>query len=185
MIVSNASISVEVIKKIQQGNVEAFQTLFNYLFPSISSFAGKIVNDNEVGEDIAQDVFLKLWERKESYDNITSIKSFLYQIARNECLNFLKHKRVKMRHLEHEMLFQSHDDFLRDVIREEVHRKIYYALEKLPAKSKEIMNLNIQGLSNKEIAEDLNLSVNTVKTLKIRSYKMLRVILRNLYSLFF
>ena len=173
------------IKKIQEGHIETFQKLFNQFFPAISSFAGKMVKDFEVGEDIAQNVFVRLWELRESYDNINSIKSFLYQIARNESINYLKHKEVQSKHRNIEVHTHSKEDFLKDVIKEEVRRKIYFALQQLPSQSKKVIELNINGLSNIEIAEDLDISPSTVKTLKYRSYKSLREILKNIFSFFF
>lgn len=75
--------------KIRGGNAKAFEYAFRKFSPRLEAFAQKYTNDTNEAEDIVQDVFLKLWERRELLDNI-SLTSFLFMMVRNSCLNYLK-----------------------------------------------------------------------------------------------
>ena len=75
--------------KIRGGNAKAFEYAFRKFSPRLEAFAQKYTNDTNEAEDIVQDVFLKLWERRELLDNI-SLASFLFMMVRNSCLNYLK-----------------------------------------------------------------------------------------------
>ena len=74
--------------KIRGGNAKAFEYAFRKFSPRLEAFAQKYTNDTNEAEDIVQDVFLKLWERRELLDNI-SLTSFLFMMVRNSCLNYL------------------------------------------------------------------------------------------------
>ena len=74
--------------KIRGGNAKAFEYAFRKFSPRLEAFAQKYTNDTNEAEDIVQDVFLKLWERRELLDNI-SLASFLFMMVRNSCLNYL------------------------------------------------------------------------------------------------
>lgn len=79
--------------KIRGGNAKAFEYAFRKFSPRLEAFAQKYTNDTNEAEDIVQDVFLKLWERRELLDNI-SLTSFLFMMVRNSCLNYLKHRQI-------------------------------------------------------------------------------------------
>ena len=79
--------------KIRGGNAKAFEYAFRKFSPRLEAFAQKYTNDTNEAEDIVQDVFLKLWERRELLDNI-SLASFLFMMVRNSCLNYLKHRQI-------------------------------------------------------------------------------------------
>ena len=79
--------------KIRGGNAKAFEYAFRKFSPRLEAFAQKYTNDTNEAEDIVQDVFLKLWERRELLDNI-SLTSFLFMMVRNSCLNYLIHRHI-------------------------------------------------------------------------------------------
>lgn len=180
-----------IIIGIRNGNRSSFQSLYDMLFSPLYSFANKYLNDTLLLEDIVQEAFVSFWGKKEDFDNIASVKSFLYTSVRNSCLNYLKHQKVEQKH-EESIIFklESDQEFQNSVIEEETFNLLYSEIKNLPESSQQIMLLALNGLKNPEIAEELGISVNTVKTLKKNSYSKLRLKLSpsmqaSLYSFIF
>ena len=78
-----------LFEDIKCGNLSAFEALFRQYYPSMCVIAGKLVANREVAEDIVQDVFIRLWEKKAEYDKIPDFRTFLYVAVRNLCYNYL------------------------------------------------------------------------------------------------
>jgi len=118
---------------------------------------------------------LKLWHKFDEFNSEIGIKAYIYKAIKNSCLNHLEHVKVKQKFQKKELLeVQSESYFLKAVIEEETHRIIYRYINELPEKAKEVILLSLQGLKNKEIAEELYISVNTVKTHKLKAYRQLK-----------
>ncbi len=151
-----------------------FREFFESHYPALVVFAEKYVLNREVAEDIVQDVFIKVYESDLEFDTLDKLKAYLYSSVRNKSINKLKHDKVIERHKEEEIL-KSSESFFRDtLIEQETYRILYQTVDKLPTQSRKIILLGLKGFSNPEIAEELNISVNTVKTLKLKSYRALR-----------
>lgn len=134
-----------------------------------------------VVEDIVQDTFVYIWENKHTFNDVISTKVFLYKTVKNKCLNYIKHLAVKNVYAERQALERFDENlFDSNYIKEETIRLIYYAIESLPENCKNIIDLSLKGLKNEEIAQTLNLSVNTVKTHKKTAYKILRIKLKDI-----
>lgn len=152
-----------------------FSNYFDNMYPAIYSFAIKILNDSFVAEDLTQEVFVKLWHKFEDFNSEIGIRAFLYQVIRNDCLNHIKHIKVKNKFQENNQQEKSSESFfLRNVVEEETHRLVHLAIQQLPERARQIIELSMRGYKNEEIAEELNISLNTVKTQKARSYKKLK-----------
>ena len=83
-----------IIADIKRGNKQAFKKLFDDYYPILCVFSFHYVEDKEVCKDIVQDALLAYWERKEDFNDILKVKSFLYTVTRNKCLNYLKHAQL-------------------------------------------------------------------------------------------
>ena len=154
-------------------NEVEFQQFFEGFFPSLCIFAQKYVRDMDVATDIAQDAFITLWDGKDGFSNEGAAKGFLYTVARNNCLNLLKKKQIRE---DYHRLNVDTDAFFNDhVIEEETYRILYRVVAQLPPQSRKIIELSLQGMKNPEIATRLDISLNSVKTLKIRAYRSLRL----------
>ena len=81
------------IAAFQNGDKEAFNHVFNMFYKRVCFFAAGIVNEDGA-EDIVQDAFIKLWERRNSFNNLNAIKAFLYLTTKNSCINTYKHQKV-------------------------------------------------------------------------------------------
>jgi RNA polymerase sigma-70 factor (ECF subfamily) len=172
------------IEKFRNGNQSVFKELYDRYFDSLFLFGQKYITNSEAVEDLVQDSFIKLWEKRSLFFHEAAIKAFLYKTVRNACLNFIDHQKVE-RNFEkksnQEVL--SEDYFLKNVIEEEVYRIISETVDKLPESARQIYLLSLKGLKNAEIAEDLNISINTVKTQKQRASKFLKENLKDLFIL--
>ena len=165
----------ETLQSLNRGNKNAYQIVFEKYFNALCAFCYKYLNDQSETEDIVQEVFISFWEHKKDFDHLNAIKAFLYTSARNKCLNHLKHRLVKQKHesaliyeLESEQFFTNH------VIEEEAFNQLYSEIKALPESSQKIMLLALKGLKNREIAEKLVISENTVKTQKKIAYAKLK-----------
>ncbi len=169
------TLQAELISQIKKGKQKAFNEVFHHYFHPLSAFAYKYVNDVAVVEDMVQEVFISFWEKRGDFDHPAALKSYLYTSVRNRCLNHLKHLAVEKKH-EPALLYQleSEQHFSRQVIEEETFRYLLGEIRNLPEASREIMILALNGLKNPEIAEELGISVNTVKTQKKIAYAKLK-----------
>ncbi len=161
-----------LIEDIQQGNSGAFKQFFEGFYPSACVFARKYLRDSDLAEDAAQDAFIEFWKRKDQFNDFKAVKGFLYTVTRNNCLN-----QIRIRNLHEEILRKelTTDSFFNELIQEEeTYRIIYQAVNGLANQSRKIILLSLKGYKNPEIAEELDISLNTVKTLKKNAYKELR-----------
>lgn len=169
--------------EIRCGNIGAFEALFREFYPSMCVVARKFVEDREVAEDIAQEVFIRLWEKKEEYVSIPDLRTFLYVSVRNLCFNYLR-DRKKTVGFQTVDIPEPESSFQERLLQEETFRLLSKAINALPLQSGKIMRLALDGKQNKEIAESLGISVTTVKTLKYNALKTLKVSLKGYFPIF-
>ena len=162
-------------RHITRGNKGAFKDLFDTYFNALAAFGYKFVPDLPVVEDMVQEVFIACWEKRGDFSHINALKSFLYTSVRNRCLNHLKHKAVQKKH-ENSLIYELESDhhFDNHVIEEETFNQLHAEIKDLPKSAQEIMMLALNGLKNQEIADELGVSVNTVKTQKKIAYSKLK-----------
>jgi RNA polymerase sigma-70 factor (ECF subfamily) len=149
-------------------------------------FANRFLSSIGESEDLVQDVFIDLWEKNNEFPNEISLKIFMYKVVRNKCYNILKHNKIKNKYAEN--VIQSIEDdnlFLKQILEDETVKQLYDAIEILPNRKKEIIKLSLKGMKNNEIAEELDIKLQTVKTLKSQSYKILREKLRGIDTIIY
>ncbi len=157
---------------------KTFEDLFRTHFKHLCTFALKYVKDLDTAKEIVQDVFLNLWEKRDSIDPAMSIKSYLTTAIYNRSLNHLRdHKKFNSDILSFENLYPFNDQESTDhLVTYELHQKINLAIDELPLKCKEVFMLNrFEDLKYREIAEKLNISVKTVETQMSKALQHLRV----------
>jgi RNA polymerase sigma-70 factor (ECF subfamily) len=128
----------------------------------------------EVSKDIVQDVFIKLWERDMKISSKVTMKPFMYVTVRNACINYIRQKNREEKRILDYAVLNSDSLFEYNVMEEDVSYKLFKAVDQLSPRSKEAILLTVQEYSNQEIATKMKVSINTVKTLKQRSYQRLR-----------
>ncbi len=170
---STEKLKEKYIIKFQKGNVHAYKQLFGELYPVMCSFANKFLKNTGEAEDNVQEAFIELWKQHEKFISLDQIKAFLYLSVKNRCLNVLKHHKIKGRYAQN--ILNNEEAYFHDhLIEAEFVSLIKEAIQQLTDQRKEIILLMLQGLKNNEIAERLNISVNTVKMQKKIAYRQLR-----------
>jgi RNA polymerase sigma-70 factor (ECF subfamily) len=173
----------DLLLRFSQGQQNAFATVYDMFYDRVYGFAKRWLNDSRDIEDITADTFLKLWDRRDTFQSIDNIGAFLYITVRNSCFNLLKHKQIKNdRHEDIRRTIEESNeiDFANMEIRAEFLKLVYAEVEKMPAKMKAIFLLSYRdGLKPAEIAEKLELSVQTIKNQKVNSIKLLRIAFTN------
>ena len=167
-------------------SLKEYRKLFDKLYASLCLFANRYVDDLEVSKDIAQDVFVKIWEDKVAFNNENNTKSYLYTAVKNKSLDYLKSKRYKSTEklsTDQIELLQTEPFFLREAVIIETSQIIDNAINTLPIKCGQIIRLSIKNLSNSEIASELGISINTVKAQKKIAYKRLKPLLKDAFVL--
>lgn len=161
---------------INKKKKSAWEKLYNDFFVPLCNYSYKITLDNEVAQDIVQDIFIKLWESDKTFPELKSFSIYLYRATHNNSLKYLRDKNKNNERLElykEEQNILSLDAFS-DIVEEEVIRKLRALIDKLPEARKEIVIMSLRGNSPQEIADELDLSIHTVKQQKYRAYNYIR-----------
>ena len=180
------NITKEQIGKISQGNELVFKDIFEIYYPKLVGIAMKYISDLVIAEDIVSEVFGTIWEKRQNISEVGSFESLLYTSVRNSLFNHIRNSKRRNYHHHYIQKELSENDFENTIFEEDIYHLLYKAIEQLPKKGKQVFELSvIHGLKEKEIAEDLGISVNTVKTHKKRALKDLRKRLGEYYVLLF
>lgn len=166
----------KLAKQIQQGDIRAYELLFKAHYQALCNFANTYLNNIAESEDLVQEVFVKIWDKRHDLDITSSIKAYLFQAVKNACFNHIKHQKVKNKHKEH-LIHQSDSsiDSNDQLETKQLSILIEEAIEKMPEKRREIFYLSRhEGLKYQEIAEKLNISIKTVETQMGLALKHLR-----------
>ena len=151
----------------EQERKRKFEQFFILTFPKVKAFACKILQSEEDAEDIAQDIFVKLWDNPEIWENKDTWDSYIYAMTRNQIYNFLKHQSVELNYQEKfvQENASSYDfDIYDNLYAKELQLLIKLTLDNMPEQRRKVFSMSRQkGMSNQEIAEKLNLSVRTVE----------------------
>ncbi|GAA3613138.1 RNA polymerase sigma-70 factor [Flavivirga amylovorans] len=163
--------------KTRQLTLKEFENIFNRLYDSLCLFAYKYVNDLDLSEDIVQNVFIKVWEDKVSFRDQDKVVGFFYTAVKNRALDFLRSKYakdVKAYPSQDIETLQTEHYFLSEAIVLETSDVIERTIQLLPNKCAEVIRLSLEGFTNKEIAEEMNISIYTVKEYKKNAYQKFR-----------
>jgi RNA polymerase sigma-70 factor (ECF subfamily) len=165
----------ELSAKIRNGDRGAFELLFQAMYGQLCAYAERFVGDADNAEEIVQDIFVRVWQKREQIDITYSIKSYLYQSVRNASLNQIKHENIVREHQQYEKAVGSVTDESDTMVTMELEERIRAAVESLPDERRRIFRMSRdEGLKYKEIAEQLNISVKTVENQIGRALKSLR-----------
>ncbi|MDD3036630.1 RNA polymerase sigma-70 factor [Bacteroides sp.] len=167
-----------------------FSEMYITYYSKLVRFAREYVILEEDAENITQDVFTDMWEKRGSIDLIENMNAYLFRLVRNRCLDHLKHKAFEQRYIEHiqtsfeielNLKLQSLDRFDVCNISEsnETEVLVRKAVNSLPKRCRDIFMLSrVEGLKYREISERLGISVNTVECQMSIALKKLRGKLR-------
>lgn len=162
----------------QQGKEKGFNHFYHLLYPALLYYAFRIINDKPAAEDIVEEAFIKIWERHSGFSHPQVIKTWLYTTVRNACINTLKEREIKERHADN-IAYENQDahepGHLNNMIIAEVVADVHAVLEVLPRECRRIFKmLYVGGKSTRQVADELKLSISTVKNQKARGIHILK-----------
>ncbi len=168
----------EIISAIREGNEGIFEETFRKYYQSLCTYANSMLKEIEEAEEIVQNLFLGIWEKREELEISISLKSYLYRAVHNHCLNRIKHLKVREEHQQYAINFYdaSYESVSQTVMKNELEQKIEEAIKKLPEQCQLIFRMSrFEELKYHEIAEKLELSPKTVENQIGKALKILRI----------
>ncbi|CAN5681778.1 RNA polymerase sigma-70 factor [soil metagenome] len=167
----------ELLCCIATGNQEAFRSLFEQFKNKVYSFAAHFTHSDFIAEEITQEVFIKIWMSRETLPEINNIEAWIITLTKNCCFNQLKKKALEM---NMKAAVAQNEVMEADNVAEYIFYKdrlsiLKDAMEELSPQQRLIFRLNREdGLKNEEIAHQLNIAPNTVKTHMVTALRKIR-----------
>jgi RNA polymerase sigma-70 factor (family 1) len=168
------------------GGETAFTSTFRQYYAPLVLYAYRITDNQGAAEDIVEEAFVSLWNKRDAFGEIKSLKSYLYTIARNKCLSWMKKNQRDIKRHQASSSFEEEFDrtALENMIYAESMGKIYMAIDKLPRQCRKVFIMHyIDGMKISEIAKELKLSIHTINAHKGRGIDLLQKVLLNLLFL--
>ncbi|MDE6654132.1 MAG: RNA polymerase sigma-70 factor [Muribaculaceae bacterium] len=160
--------------------VREFETHFRRLYLPLGMYAMRIVGDADDAEDIVEDTFVKVWQSVSSGMEVADFSAFMYRSVRNRCVSFL---RSKVEHEDVSLIPDVSEEVIDTSVRD---ARIWRAIDDLPEKCREIFLMSKRdGYSNAEIADELGISIKTVKNQMTKAFSRLREALTPHHKPFF
>ena len=164
-----------ILSAFQSGNHPAFEKVFIFYYTKIRIFIFGYVKTMDDAEDLAEEIFVELWQNHESIKPEKSFDSYLFTIAKNKALNFLKRKYTSKNIIEMQAppIFSHSPE--EEYIALEKALLIEMVVEKMPAQRKKIYQLRQEGLTNEEIAKELETTKRNVESQISMALKEIRI----------
>lgn len=182
-----------LLEEFRNNNLEAFELFFKTNQPQMVAYANKFLDDWETSRDIVQEIFLNLWENKNTIEITSSLRSYLFTAVRNQCVNNIKHKIIIQKHTDNtlarfrelELNYYQSDETHHKLFESEIGKKIEESVNNLPDQCRITFELSrYQGLKSHEIAKKMDVSVRTVETQIYRALKVLKETLKDYLAFF-
>lgn len=150
-----------ILKRVSEGDRQAFQELFYEYYGKTKSFLLSFVHDPAICEDIAQEIFVKVWTMRRILPEVRSLDSYLYRMSKNAALNYLRSAKREL----HAEADAEDDRILEEAISAKQKLTVLGGvISNMPLKRRSIFLMSrIFGISNEQIAEQMNVSKKTVE----------------------
>ena len=178
---TSTSSEAQPLPETVQLDEQGLHDIFQRYYAPLCLFAYQFTDDREQAADLVQEAFIKLWELRTNFSYLHQVRSFLYLTVRNRALNELEHRRVVEEYAANYQLKASEVFFEETLIEQETYRILTEAIDSLPTRMREVMRLALRGKKNAEIAEQLECSIENVRSLRQQAYKRLRFLLKDYY----
>lgn len=161
----------------------AWKNFYKYYYAALCSYAEHIMENRSAAEDVVQECFISIWKSAVVFDELKALRTYLFRSVYHNALKYLRDKQVDDHRLQDWLQVQSEksEDYFYQAVEEEIIRKIRLAIADLPLQQRKVLEMSMEGMTVQEIADQLNMSVNTVKTHKKRAYVYLKEHLQDLY----
>lgn len=186
----------EIVHQIKSGNKLAFEKLYRFFYHKLSYFSNQYLLDTDEANSISQEVFTELWEHRKSLTDNTNIQAWLFTVTKNKSLKHIQKLKSKQKFDNYlqarqlEINYKSLTDFdTREFVFDELQQKINDALKQLSPSVRLVFEKSrFEDKKNREIADELGISIKTVEAHISKSLKLLRTELKEylplLYILF-
>lgn len=183
MTIEQADLDDFFLQRFKIGDELAFEKIFKANHNQIVGFCIQFISDLDKAKSLTQEVFLNLWLNREKIETLNGIKAFLYTFAKSSCLNYIRHRKVISKY-EDKHLQEKEEELNREVLESfdfnslefsELESLIQQAINDLPEKCRQVFIMSrFDGKKNKEISEELNISVKAVEANMTRALKTLK-----------
>ena len=166
-----------IVAGVNQKDKGIWRDFYDRYYAALCSYVEKILFLTDAVEDLVQEVFISVWEGKRTFSDSRELTNYLYRACYNNTLLYIRNNQIHdtiLSSLAEEESVEDEDMIYALTVKEEIIRQLYYYIEELPSEQRRIILMRIEGYTWEEIAERLDISINTVKTQKTRSYKFLR-----------
>lgn len=170
----------QLITSLQNGNDQAMDVLFQRHYSYICRAVYRVLKDYNLAEDIAQEVFLGLWKKRENLNITTSVQAYLKRAAINKSLNFIRDQKVKFDDEEKLPVLTTNQSTTQQQLEaDDLQKLIDESIDQLPERCRLVFTLSrFEEMSYQEIATELDISIKTVENQISKALKFLRVALR-------
>ena len=164
------------INALRKGDKKVFDALFRAYYAPLCNYACAMTDgDMDAAEDIVQERFFKLWEKRADLTINYSIKSYLYKMVYNACLNRIRSEKTQSKYKAHNATFLAENPVYQLDTTSEIQTNVFKALAVLPEQCRRVFELNrFEELKYREIAEQLNISIKTVEKHIGKALRILR-----------
>lgn len=164
-----------ILEELKLGKDAALKSLFNTYYIPLCVYSVQFTDSFEASEDIVQEFFIRFWEKKKYTSISGNLQTYLFNAIKNSSLNYIKKERpYSLNELEELSYSPIEHSFDEDELLNR-RKKLHACLQQLsPQEYKVLIAVVIENKKYKEVAEDLGISVNTVKTYLARALKFLR-----------
>ena len=177
----------DFIEHVNGKHEKAWRELYRKYYPALCNYVVRIVKDNHAAEDVVQECFIKLWDGECCFPNVSSLVSYLYRVVYTRALNVVRDNDIARISYQQwgdvRFLEQEHDLLWEVAVEEDVVNKFYAAVDKLSSQQRQVISLCMKGTTVKDIAKQLSISENSVKTQKKRAYAFIRAELGEMFTL--
>lgn len=173
--------SSDILLKLAADDKQAMETLFRSHYEEMCKYAFSILQDQYMAEDIVQEIFLRLWEKRKSLIIKQSFRSYLFSSTHNNCIQLIKHKCVIDRHCKETLQSAGKSSPKCDerLHLSELQKLVSQTLQSLPEQTRYVFHLSrTEGLKYAEIAQKLEISIKTVEAKMGQALKQFRSYLK-------
>lgn len=171
---------------LASGNERGLDFFFNRYYSPLLFYSLSLTNNHSTAQEIASEAFVRIWKNRDTIVEWRKVKFLLYRIVYNASIDYIRQQKALKRNTKdlHQISERSEKSVLDKLIEVETYNYLYLLLQNLPPRSRQIFQMfYFQNKAIKEIAKELGISVNTVKTQKLRAIQTLKEYQGSLYLL--
>lgn len=179
---------IHIIKGLKRADEDFFDLLFKNYFTRLTAFAAEYVRDDEIAKNLVQDTFVTLWSKKNELEESVNLNAWLYSTIKFHCLNYLRSIKVSTAYQEQAIskiqatlnYYSLSELDTSNLTFKEIERIVEQTIELLPEQCRKVFMLSrFEHKKNREIAEELDISIKTVESHMSKALKVMRVALKD------